>query len=58
MYYPRKILLNKIGEYDRIIKMIAIGPDITDVHPTQETLYLSSAPKLYNLLKGILPSIG
>ena len=44
--------------YNPELMMIAIGPDIKDVHSTQETLILSSVPKMYNLIKGILLSIG
>ena len=31
-----------------------MGPDLRDVHTPQETLTLSSVPKVYKLLTGIL----
>ena len=37
--------------------MISIGPDLTDVHSTAETLYLNSIPKTWRLLEGILQSL-
>jgi dipeptidase D len=36
------------------LNMISIGPDLKDVHSTAETLYLSSIPKTWRLLEGIL----
>ena len=36
------------------LNMISIGPDLTDVHSTAETLYLNSIPKTWRLLEGIL----
>ena len=43
--------------YNSDLMMISIGPDIRDVHSPQETLTLSSVPKTYKLLKGILLSV-
>ena len=36
------------------LDMICIGPDITDVHTVQETLYLNSVPRVWRLLEGLL----
>ena len=43
--------------YNPDLMMISIGPEIRDVHSPQETLTLSSVPKTYKLLKGILLSV-
>ena len=36
------------------VDMISIGPDIDDAHTVNETLHLTSIPKLWNLIDGIL----
>ena len=36
------------------LDMISIGPDITDAHTINETIYLKSIPKVWRLLEGIL----
>ncbi len=36
------------------LDMISIGPDLKDGHTIKETLYLSSIPKVWYLLEGIL----
>ena len=36
------------------LDMISIGPDLTDGHTPDETLYLDSVPKTWHLLEGIL----
>ena len=36
------------------LDMISIGPDVKDVHSPQETLYLNSIPKTWNLLQELL----
>ena len=36
------------------LDMISIGPDLVDGHTIKETLYLSSLPKVWHLLEGIL----
>lgn len=38
--------------------MISIGPDLVDVHTVNETLYIESIPKVWNLLEGILMKVG
>ena len=40
-----------------VLNMISIGPDLTDVHSTSETLYLNSIPKTWRLLEGILQAL-
>ena len=40
------------------LDMISIGPDITDAHTVNETLYLDSIPKVWNLLEGLIVQIG
>ena len=39
------------------LNMIAIGPDLSDVHSTAETVYLNSIPKTWRLLEGILHAL-
>lgn len=36
------------------LDMISIGPDLKDVHSPEETLYLNSIPKTWNLLQELL----
>lgn len=39
------------------LDMISIGPDITDAHTVNETLYLKSIPKTWRWLEGILANL-
>lgn len=39
------------------LDMISIGPDLTDVHTTDETFHLDTLPKIWRLLEGILASV-
>ena len=39
------------------LDMISLGPDLTDVHSINETLYLNSIPKVWRLIEGILKSV-
>ena len=40
------------------VDMISIGPDIADAHTVNETLYLDSVPKLWNLVSELLVRVG
>lgn len=40
------------------LDMISIGPDISDAHTINETLYLDSVPKIWRLLEGLLVKVG
>lgn len=39
------------------LDMASIGPDLTDVHSPNETLYLASVAKVWHLLEGLLVSL-
>lgn len=39
------------------LDMASIGPDLTDVHSPDETLYLASVAKVWHLLEGLLVSL-
>ena len=39
------------------LDMICIGPDLTDVHTTGETLHLDTLPNVWHLLEGLLAGV-
>ena len=39
------------------LDMVSIGPDVTNVHSPEETLYLNSIPKTYHLIEAVLSGI-
>ena len=40
------------------LDMISIGPDLSDAHTINETLYLNSVPKIWRLLEALLLRVG